>query len=148
MNIHVRLPRAKVHGEQNVFVFMCCFVNRSCMKPLLSDIMEKFLLWMQALAAVHIGNTSIRKATKWFSWWLVKPSSKNTVCVFSKLSWTCTFPLALKHEGYKIPYKCMKCLEGLFSPWKESFHGCKAECRHEYTPPSLLARPGGHSVAR
>jgi len=41
----------------------------------------------------------------------VKPGSKNTVCVSSKLSWTCTFPLALKYEGYKIPYKCMKCPE-------------------------------------
>lgn len=83
---------------------------------------------MEACTAFQIRCTSIRKATVISLMIIAEHCSKYTVYISSKLSWTWTFPLALKYwsaKATKVPYKCMKC-SGFFL-WKESFHHCKAQ---------------------
>lgn len=68
----MRLPRDKFQREEKsgCFCVYVLLVNLSHIKLLLSERKEKFLLWMEAHTALHTGYTSIRKATKWFPWWL------------------------------------------------------------------------------
>lgn len=140
-------PKIKCKGSKSLYVFVCvCVSHPSIMHELLlPERTEKFLLWMEARAALHIGCASIRKATKWFPWWLqlrpvprILPVDPANSLGHGRFLWLSSI------RATKIPYKCMKCPK--FFPWKEGFCRCKAECRRYYTSLLLLARTGGRSV--
>lgn len=87
-------PEVMCKGNK-VCMFVC--VCMCCSKLLISERTEKSILWMEACTAFQIGYTSIRKATVISLMIIAEHCSKYAVCISSKLSWTWTFPLALKY---------------------------------------------------